>query len=101
MDSLLAIVGIFLTVWALFWLCEVVGRANLYTELKPRLDKLDEFSRELEKQSRNLDAVRAALGERERAVILLSQQKAVGFPWLAEAYAEFFELLELKRASVS
>ena len=85
MDSLLAIVGIFLTVWALFWLCEVVGRANLYTELKPRLDKLDEFSRELEKQSRNLDAVRAALGERERAVMLLSQQKAVGFPWLAEA----------------
>ncbi len=38
------------------------------------------------------------LDDREQAIVLLSKQKAVGFPWLANAYAEFYYLKELELA---
>ena len=93
MEAFLVLAGIVLAFWVVSWFGRVVVKAGQYDELKPRLDKLDEFAREN-------SATKAALDEKEKAILLLAQQKAVGFPWLADAYAEFYQLEELKRAAL-
>lgn len=98
MEGFLLLAGTGLVVWALFWLADVAHRAGQYTALKPRLDKLDQFARELDQRALGLDSVSASLDEMEKAILLLSKQKAVGFPWLAEAYAEFYALEALRAA---
>ncbi|MEW6689089.1 MAG: restriction endonuclease [Pseudomonadota bacterium] len=92
MQAFLVIVGVVLAIWGLIWIIEIHGRADKYTKLKPRLDKLDEHARELDSRDK-------ALQKQQHAIMLLAQQKAIGFPWLAEAYSEFFELEELQRAA--
>lgn len=99
MEGFLVLVGIIFGLWALSWLGDAVGKASQYDKLKPRLDKLDEYARELEAKAHANNATKVALEEKEKTIFLLAQQKAIGFPWLADAYAEFYELEELKRAN--
>ena len=40
----------------------------------------------------------AELNEMRDAITLLATQKAIGFPWLADAIGDYFELLEKRRA---
>ncbi|KKT87189.1 MAG: hypothetical protein A3J46_00240 [Candidatus Yanofskybacteria bacterium RIFCSPHIGHO2_02_FULL_41_11] len=42
--------------------------------------------------SKSFDASFKKLEEQEKGVIQLAKERQVGFPWLAKAYAEFFEL---------
>lgn len=42
--------------------------------------------------SGNFDVTFKRLEEQEKGVIQLAKERQVGFPWLAKAYAEFFEL---------
>lgn len=99
MEIILVLAGVIGAIWALSWISDRVDKANRYEQLKPRLDTLDEYSRQLEGRSKSLDLERGALDEKQKAVLLLAQQKAIGFPWLADAYAQFFELDQMKRAN--
>jgi DUF2075 family protein len=92
------LVGVGVAIWILVWISDLATRAGRYDHLKPRLDKLDGYSRELDARNKKLDEAAAAMNDKEQAVLLLAKQKAVGFPWLADAYAEFYELEELRRA---
>lgn len=42
--------------------------------------------------SKSFDASFKRLEEQEKGVVQLAKERQVGFPWLAKAYAEFFEL---------
>src|SRR5690242_4533957 len=100
MAGFLLLIGAGLVVWGLFWLSDLHDRASKYDRLKPRLDTLDELARSLDSRSAELTDTSVALDRKEKAVIVLSQQKAVGFPWLAMAYADFFHLEEMTRAAL-
>lgn len=74
-----------------------------------RKSKLDRRQRELNQEAeRHEEEARRRAGELDRrerqlqadreAIHRLAKEKAAGFPWLAEAYAEYFELQEMKRA---
>lgn len=66
-----------------------------YDELKGRLDNLDAYSKRLEAYKIQLENY----FKNEREIIeFLAKEKAMGFPWLAKAYADYFHLQDLKRA---
>ncbi|MFA5878045.1 MAG: restriction endonuclease [Candidatus Staskawiczbacteria bacterium] len=62
---------------------------SYYDEVKQDLIKLlSDFSG----ASEQFDIFFKKLDEQEKAIIQLASERQIGFPWLARAYAEFFEL---------
>ena len=94
----LAAIAVVAAVWA--WVADKCQKANRYLTLKPRLDQLDTYARELvDKNNRFIQQTQDTEKRLEAyrdGVIAMSKQKAVGFPWLADAHAEFHELEELR-----
>jgi len=93
MEALLILVGIGFAIYAISRIADNHRRAALYDKWKPRLDKLDAYSHELDERAKGLD-------QKHENILLLAKQKAIGFPWLADAYADFFQLEDLQAARV-
>lgn len=142
---ILIIVSVFI-LWSLIsWIRETISNSKKYSELKPKLDKLeisikeherkvqkdklelelkerqqlDKYSSSVQKNKEELalkekqlegerqqDKEERALRERQweektqqslEEVEKIAKQKSMGFPWLAEAYAEYFLLRDLQR----
>ena len=87
--------GIIFGIWFIVWLSNRLSNlremAKKYVELKPRLDNLDNYIRELESKD-------SQLKERETAIEILLKEKAFGFPWLAKAYDDYVCLQDSKLA---
>ena len=99
----LIIIGIGIILSFIGWLSNVWSKAKKYDELKPRLDKLDNYKHELE--VKNIELVkRQSEWEKKvefdkKAIEILSKEKSSGFPWLAKAFADFYYLQKLKEAN--
>jgi uncharacterized membrane-anchored protein YhcB (DUF1043 family) len=78
--------------WLFNKLSDLKRSAKKYVELKPRLDNLDTYKAELESKE-------AELRTREEAAGNLIKEKTEGFPWLAQAYADYLHLQDLKKAN--
>jgi len=89
---IIVIAGIAFISWLSRRLSNLLKQARKYVELKPRLDNLDNYNRELESKE-------AKLTEREVALDILSKEKTKGFPSLAKAYDDFFSLQDSKLAN--
>jgi hypothetical protein len=73
----------------------VESSAGKASELKTREENLQKAIAELQKQKA------AWLRQRENAIDVMEtmrREKSLGFPWLAKAYSDYFELLELQTA---
>lgn len=66
-------------------------KANKYVALKPRLDNLDTYKAELDKEAEEIS-------QHEDAIKKLVDEKTEGFPWLAEAYADYLHLQDMEEA---
>jgi hypothetical protein len=96
MEFWLIIIGIIVTGYFISWIFNNWSKAKKYTELKPRLDNLDRLETELKnKQIEWEEKVQADI----KAIDTLAKEKSEGFPWLAEAYADYFHLQDLKKAN--
>ena len=111
----LLLAGIVLVVWFFGWLKRQVEGAREYKRLKPRLDNLDALEKALARdrqqwqgvvatEKRSLETVRQVwqtkvAADRE-AIRILAEEKAKGFPWLAEAYADYFALQDENEARI-
>jgi len=80
----LIIIGIGIILSFLEWLSKIRSKAKKYDELKPRLDKLDNYKSELD--------------EKNKAIEILIKEKSSGFPWLAKAFADLDYIKKLKEA---
>ena len=83
-------------VGCILWLVDLARRARMYSELKPRLDKL------VVEESRLQTAQTAWLQHKQQAEAALDrlvQEKTLGFPWLASAWADYIALQESKQAN--
>lgn len=113
MEPLLILVLIGVGIAIISWCARTIVKSRKYDELKPKLDSLDRKERDLlSKATENEQqfAIRAKeietkqqaaelrLQEKQQAIELIAKQKAVGFPWLANAYADFYHLEEMKIA---
>jgi uncharacterized membrane-anchored protein YhcB (DUF1043 family) len=93
--ELLIVIGIIGGIAFIGWLSNKVSdlreRAKKYVELKARVGSLDTYKAQLESKQAELKA-------REEAVANLVKEKTEGFPWLAQAYADYLQLEDLRRA---
>ncbi len=91
--GLLAILGILVAFGLLGWLLENVAkiRANKATVLAR---KEYELQQEAQKLAFEKSAVARYATDARAAIEGLARQKALGFPWLATAYSEYFHVLD-------
>lgn len=95
------------------WVVGLHRKAELYEVNKPRIDNLDRDRRAFEQTKQQTlvafsQARQRMEEERQRhteevqrdkeALDRLAAEKSLGFPWLATAYADYFALLDQKRA---
>jgi hypothetical protein len=66
-------------------------RAKLYDEKSAELNSLQEFRKDL-------DAHRDRLERWQKELAVVVEEKSHGFPWLAQAFADYFQLESLKEA---
>jgi hypothetical protein len=88
-------VAIIILIWiSIAWIHTLYSNSNKYTELKPRLDNLDKLilQHQVEVESFKL-AVKSERADIDKIV----KQKSMGFPWLADAFAEYYQLQDTKR----
>ena len=89
------ITGFFPLIGLISWIADNVRKAELYSKLKPRLDGLDASEAALKRDQENW--VKAAEADK-RARETLAKEKSTGFPWLAQAYADYSHLKDLATA---
>ena len=100
MDSIVLIIVIGMIIVFICDAARLYSKSKKYDELKPRLDKLDSYQRELfcekEKFEHRVIAKEKEFKEDKEAIENIWKEKCKGFPWLAEAYADYFYLRKMK-----
>ena len=71
------------------WIAEIYSNSKKYLELKPKLDNLEDS---IKKHQEQIVEDKKQIADDKFAVEKLAKQKSMGFPWLAEVYAEYFSL---------
>ena len=99
----LIFIGIIVLGLFIEWIVKIRSKAKRYETLKPKLDNLDNYKRELESRESQFRNKQKEWERKVKADIevinTLAKEKSQGFPWLAQAYADYFYLQDLKRAS--
>lgn len=71
------------------WVRDLHANSKKYLELKPKLDNLDnsiiEFDKKVKKEREDIDK--------------MVKQRSMGFPWLAEAIADYYSLADQQKES--
>lgn len=112
---ILAIISIFILWGIISWVRETISNSRRYLELKPRLDNLEKSIKErelklenstreheakVEKDRKNwiskVELWNQKIGQDKEEVKKIAAQKSMGFPWLAEVFAEYFALRDSK-----
>ena len=96
MELLLIVIGVLIAWGAISWVSDNVRRANLYDQLKPRLDKVESRENQLKNDQ---EAWKKKVETEKAELELLAKEKSKGFPWLAKAYADYYQLQNMKVAS--
>jgi hypothetical protein len=109
----LIFIGIIFAIWFIVWLSNRLSNlremAKKYVELKPKLDNLDKYRQGLEHKESRLVEKETQLENNQlkwekkvktdtQAIETLAKEKTQGFPWLAQAYADYVHLQDLKKA---
>ena len=124
---ILIIISIFVIWGIISWIRETISNSQKYLELKPKLDnleisikdhelKIQKDKSELElKEKQRLNEYSSAVKKNKEEWVLrekqwkeeiqqdlddiekIAKQKSMGFPWLADAYAEYFSLKDLQK----
>ena len=82
------IVGLFILFGIISWIRDAFADAKLYRTLKPQLDALNSEKEKFAKEKKDT----------YEHIEKITRQRSMGFPWLAEAYADYFALRDGKLA---
>ncbi|MDO8569799.1 MAG: restriction endonuclease [bacterium] len=82
------IVGLFFLFGIISWIRDAFADAKLYRTLKPQLDALNSEKEKFTKEKKDT----------YEHIEKITSQRSMGFPWLAEAYADYFALRDGKLA---
>ncbi len=97
---ILILIGLLILWSVVSWFFETVQNAKKYIELKPKLDGLNrsilEHETKVEKDREEwkirVENWNAKIKKDKEDIEKIAKQKSMGFPWLAEAYADYFAL---------
>ena len=96
MEVWLIFIGIIIFFVFVGWLSGIREKAKMYEQLKPRLDNLDNYSRELDSKESQLEDKQVEWDKKVQsdvqAINTLAKEKTEGFPWLVKAYDDYFNL---------
>ncbi|MBI3996699.1 MAG: hypothetical protein HY352_03480 [Candidatus Omnitrophica bacterium] len=95
MEALLTLAALYGAFVAISWFLRVLDEAKQYRFLKPRLDQVDRLEIQLRT---NQEAWNKQVADDKQALDAIAKEKSLGFPWLADAYAEYFHIGDLKAA---
>lgn len=104
MEFFIIIVAIIIAYSVISWFIETLSNSKKYVELKPKLDSLDNIIREHEQKVENdrqnwilkAEAWNHKIKKDKEDIEKIAAQKSMGFPWLAEAFAEYFALKDAR-----
>jgi len=82
------IIGLYIVFGLMPWIWKAFDDAKSYRELKPQLDALNSEKEKFAKDKKDTHA----------HIEKITRQRSMGFPWLAEAYADYFALRDGKLA---
>ncbi len=97
---ILLIIGI-AVIWAIIsWIIKTISNSKKYLELEPKLDNLENSIKEHESKvdkdreewKRRVEKWNEKVKKDKQEIHKIAKQKSMGFPWLAEAYADYFAL---------
>lgn len=97
---ILIIIGIAIIWGIVSWIIETVSNSKKYLELKPKLDNLErsvtehesKVGKDREEWKLKVEKWNEKIKIDKEEVQKIAKQKSMGFPWLAEAYADYFAL---------
>ena len=100
MEFILILIGLSIIWGVISWTIKTISNSKKYLELKPQFDRLEEVRKAHEsKVEKDKDELSSRLKKWEekvendkKEIIKIAKQKSMGFPWLAEAYADYFTL---------
>lgn len=72
---------------------------ELEIERQKKLEELEIEKKAIKERTKELKEVEKELKERGKAIEIICKEKGEGFPWLANAFADFFYLEDLKKAA--
>lgn len=100
MEIVYIIVGLIVIAGIWGGLSNLIKKAKNYDRLKAQLDELDFQKAKLETEKSELqkqkEQFKQYAEEEKENIAILAKEKSDGFPWLAEAYAEYNYLQNLK-----
>lgn len=88
-------------VWGIIsWIIEIISNSNKYIYLKPKLDNLEKsivqhkskVDKDREEWKLKVEKWNEKIKNDKEEIQKIAKQKSMGFPWLAEAYADYFSL---------
>ncbi len=96
----LVIIGLFIIYGVISWIRETISDSKKYVALKPKLDKLETSIKnhqiKIEKDQAawklKVEKWNKKIQSDKEEIEKIAKQKSMGFPWLAEAYADYFAL---------
>lgn len=82
--------------WGLiYWIIATFINGVKYERIKSRIENLDKEEKELEEEKKKW---KLELQKRKKEIEHIAKEKSKGFPWLAEAFADYFYLKHLEEA---
>jgi len=97
--GLLLIIGLIIALIIFInWVKDLHDNSKKYLELKPKLDNLEDsiasHEKQVEKDKKDIDEQ----AKKERIDInKIEKQKSMGFPWLAEVFADYHSLIDAQK----
>jgi len=90
----LIVIGIIVAIWAL-------GKLGGYLQQKQKakIDDIQRKSKDIEEAKKKVESEKQLNEQAREAIELIANEKSQGFPWLAQAYADYFHLEKLKLAA--
>jgi len=85
-------IAVFMIIGFISWIMEINENSKKYLDLKPKLDSLEKDRQDHLTKVKKLEETTEIV---KRDLHKIAEQKSMGFPWLAEAYAEYFSLRDL------
>jgi hypothetical protein len=122
--GLLVLIGIFIVIGIIVWISSLINKASQYDLLKPKLDSLNKYEKELvlkneesqrnsaqrdinfmtekakweEQQKRKENEWHDKMQREKSDLGQIINEKTKGFPWLANAFADYYRLNDMKLA---
>jgi len=93
--DLLILIGIIVSIWCLGMLWQF-----LKTLIENRALRFYEREAKLAKEKANIEAMVRQTSIDRKAIDILASEKSKGFPWLAQAYGDYFHLRDMKEADM-